>query len=156
MFTNDNHNDISKLTWMVYDEKSIFETHSATPSVRSVDSDLASSLPGVLAGCGVAGECLSETGAVVALVVAPGVVVVSLVVSLEGVGEGWGWGWEGLGAGVWALGSDAGWVSDGEGLVAPATSLMAGGVAAAGELEELELPPLGWSCKKSGRWGLSH
>lgn len=28
------------------------------------------------------------------------------------------------------------------------TSLMAGGVAAAGELGELELPPLGWSWKK--------
>lgn len=27
-----------------------------------------------------------------------------------------------------------------------ATSLTAGGVAAAGELGELEVPPLGWSC----------
>lgn len=38
-------------------------------------------------------------------------------------------------------------MSDGEGLAAlgGAPSLMAGGVAAAGELGELELPPLAWS-----------
>lgn len=77
----------------------LFETHSATPSVRSVVSDLISSLPGVLAGCGVAGECLSETGVVVAAVVVTGVVAVSLVGSSAGAGEGWGWGWEGLGTG---------------------------------------------------------
>lgn len=38
-------------------------------------------------------------------------------------------------------------MSDGEDLATDiwATSLMAGGVAAAGELGELELPPLAWS-----------
>lgn len=66
----------------------LFGTHSATPSVRSVASDLISSLPGVLAGCGVAGECLSETGVVAAAIVAPGVAEVSLVGSSAGAGEG--------------------------------------------------------------------
>lgn len=65
-----------------------FFTWSATPSGRSVVSDLASSLPGVLAGCGVAGECLSEMGAAAALGVAPDVVAVSLVASSAGAGEG--------------------------------------------------------------------
>lgn len=71
-------------------EKSLIplETHSATPSVRSVISDLTSSLPGVLAGCGAAGDCLSETGAVVAATVAPDVAVVSLVGSSAGAGDG--------------------------------------------------------------------
>lgn len=64
------------------------ETHSATPSGRSVVSDLASSLPGVLAGCGTAGECLSEMGAEVVAVVAPGIVAASLVGSSAGAGEG--------------------------------------------------------------------
>lgn len=38
-----------------------FLTCSGMPSGRSADSGLESSLPGVLAGCGVAGECRSET-----------------------------------------------------------------------------------------------
>lgn len=60
-----------------------FFTWSVTPSARS-DSDLPSSLPGVLAGCGVAGDCLSEP---VAVVVAPGVAAESLG-SSAGTGEG--------------------------------------------------------------------
>lgn len=86
MFTN----VIGKQNQILSNKKFVilFETHSATPSVRSVVSDLTSSLPGVLAGCGAAGECLSETGAVVVAVVAPGVVVVSLVASSTGAGEG--------------------------------------------------------------------
>lgn len=51
-------------------------------------SDLTSSLPGVLAGCGVAGECLSEMTDVVAAVVALGVDAVSLVESSTGAGDG--------------------------------------------------------------------
>lgn len=66
----------------------VCETHSATPSVRSVVSDLASSVPGVLAGCGAAGECLSEAAAEAPAAVAPGVVVVSLAGSSAGAGEG--------------------------------------------------------------------
>lgn len=58
------------------------------PSVRSDASDLISSVPGVLAGCGVAGECLSETVAVGAAVVAPGVAAESLEGSSAGAGEG--------------------------------------------------------------------
>lgn len=132
---------------------SLFKTHSVTPSDLSAVSDLTSSLPGVLAGCGTAGECLSEIGVVGVTVVTPGAVVVSLAGSSTGAGEGWGWGWEGLGAVGWGLASDAGWASDGEGLAAVglAASLMAGGVAAAGELGELELPPLAWSYKDRKR-----
>lgn len=59
----------------------MFQTHSATPSV----SDLTSSLPGVLAGCGAAGECLSETGVDMAAV---GVAAVSLLGSSTGDGDG--------------------------------------------------------------------
>lgn len=81
------HQRVSMRNFCVLISLILFETHSATPSVRSVVSDLTSSLPGVLAGCGAAGECLSETGAVVA-VVAPGVVEVSLVGSSAGAGEG--------------------------------------------------------------------
>lgn len=70
-------------------EKSVilFETHSGMPSVRSDVSDL-SSLPGVLVGCGAAGECLSETVPVGAAVVAPGVAAESLERSSAGAGEG--------------------------------------------------------------------
>lgn len=67
---------------------SLFKTHSVTPSDLSVVSDLASSLPGVLAGCGTAGECLSEIGVVGVAVVTPGAVVVSLAGSSTGAGEG--------------------------------------------------------------------
>lgn len=65
-----------------------FFTWSGTPSVRSMVSDLASSLPGVLAGCGAAGDCLSEMGTVVAVVAAPGVAVASLAESTAGAGDG--------------------------------------------------------------------
>lgn len=58
------------------------------PSVRSDVSDLMSSLPGVLAGCGAAGECLSETVAGGPAVVAPGVAAESLEGSSAGAGEG--------------------------------------------------------------------
>lgn len=68
-----------------------FFTWSITPSVRSDVSDLTSSLPGVLAGCGVAGEFLSEMFAAVA-----GEDVVSLVASSAGAGEGCDWSCEGL------------------------------------------------------------
>lgn len=46
------------------------------------------------------------------------------------------------------MGSEGGWVSDG-GLAAPdwVTSPTEGGIAAAGELGELEPAPLGWSWK---------
>lgn len=64
------------------------QTHSATPSVRSIVSDLASSVPGVLAGGGAAGDCLSEMGTVVAVVAAPGVAVASLAESSAGAGDG--------------------------------------------------------------------
>lgn len=62
----------------------MFKTHSATPSVLSVISDLTSSLPGVLAGCGAAGECLSETGVVAAV----GVGALSLLGSSTGDVDG--------------------------------------------------------------------
>lgn len=123
------------------------KTYSATPSVLSVVSDLTSSLPGVLAGWGVAGDCLSEISVVFVAAAEPSVVVVSLMGSSVVAGECWGC--DGLGAGGWALGSEAGWASDEEGLVAlcRVTSPTEGGVAAAGDVGELELPVLGWSWK---------
>lgn len=71
-----------------------FLTWSATPSVRSAPSDLDSSLPGVLAGCGTAGDCLSDSGAAAALTTAawPGAAAESLVESSAGAGEGCCWG----------------------------------------------------------------
>lgn len=68
----------------LFTTEKLFETHSGTPSVRSGNSDLASSLPGVLAGRGLAGECLSEAGVGLALVVAPGVVAASTAAPGEG------------------------------------------------------------------------
>lgn len=122
---------------------SFFQTHSATPSVRSVVSDRTSSLPGVLAGCGTAGECLSEAGDAAAAAATPGTVGASLAGSSTGAGEACGCGCEGLAATGWGRASEAGWASDCESLAATglAASPMAGGVAAAGELGELELPP---------------
>lgn len=117
-----------------------FFTWSVTPSVRSVVSDRTSSLPGVLAGCGTAGECLSEAGDA-AVAATPGTVGASLTESSMGAGEACGW--EGVVAAGWGRTSEAGWLSDCESLAATglAASPMVGGVAAAGELGELVLPP---------------
>lgn len=108
-----------------------FFTWSVTPSVLS-DSDRPSSLPGVLAGWGVAGDCLSELGLTDET---PGVAVDSLG-SSEGTGDGWGC----MDTGGWALASVgvSGWdfwefcwfTSEAE-----------GGVMVEGEPGEL--PPLG-------------
>lgn len=117
-----------------------FFTWSVTPSARS-DSDLPSSLPGVLAGCGVAGDCLSEPVAVVVVVVVPGVAAESLGSSAgTGDGWGWGWGWDGTDAGGWGLASVgvSGWDLPG---ACGFMSAAVGGVIVAGEPGEL--PPLG-------------
>lgn len=63
----------------------MFITYSATPSGLSVVSDLTSSIPGVLAGCGAAGECLSDTAVDVAAV---GVAALSLLGSSTVDGDG--------------------------------------------------------------------
>lgn len=113
-------------------------------------SDRTSSLPGVLAGCGTAGECLSEDGDAAAAAAAPDAAGASLARSSTDEGEACGWDCEGLAATGWGRASETGWASDCECLAAAglAASPMAGGVAAAGELGELELPP---SCRHERR-----
>lgn len=83
-----------------------FFTWSVTPSVRSVVSDRTSSLPGVLAGCGTAGECLSEAGDAAAAAATPAAVGASLAGSSAGAGEDCGW--AGLPATGWGRASEAG------------------------------------------------
>lgn len=56
--------------------------------MRSAVSDLISSPPMLLVGCGAAGECLSTADAEAAAAAVPGVAVVSLVGSSAGAGEG--------------------------------------------------------------------
>lgn len=83
-FNVDNRLDTPKMTV----KTKVSDTHSGTPSVRSAVSDLISSLPGVLAGCGVAGDCLSDTGAATAADVEPGEAAMSLASSSAGAGDG--------------------------------------------------------------------